>query len=710
MTNRPLLWAGLILLITFVTYLPALHAGFVWDDRQNISENQSLRSLDGLKQIWVNPRASYQYYPLTYTTFWIEHHLWGLRPFGYHLLNILLHALNALLLGLLLRRLSVPGAWLAALIFAVHPVHVESVAWITERKNVLSGFFFLGSFLAYLRFVWGTEHRGRWYALALGLFLCALLGKTATAILPVAILLVLWWKRTRLRPADVSQLLPFVLLGAVLGRITLWVEVHNVGAQGAEWAMTFFQRVLIAGRAIWFYAKKLIWPHPLMFIYPRWQIDPSAWWQFLFPAVVMVLMAALLLFRKSIGKAPLVAVSFFVCAAAPVPAFIPLFFMHYSYVADHFQYLASMGLIALAAAGIARGLHSIAMRRMVGGLVVLILAVLSWQRCGAFYDEEALWRDTAAKNPDCWLAQEHLTDILFKQGKFDEAAAHNAELLRIRPEYGFAHNYRGVFLARQGKYDEAMAQFAEAVRDQPWNAFAHNYLGQALAMNGKIDEAVREFIEALRLDPNLAEAHNNLGLALATKGNSNAAIVQFREALRLEPNYPEADCNLGMALAQSGRLDEAAHYFSEALRLRPDFIEAHYNAAKAAAALGRSAEALRQYEEALRLQPDHLNALNNLAWLLATGNDPQFRHTEQAVLLAERAGALTAHHDPEVLDTLAAAYAATGKFDEAVRVAQQALGLATAAGQNALAGKIQERLDLYKAGRPFREPDPAAVP
>ena len=610
-TIRILFRVGLIVLVTVIAYAPALRSKFVWDDLQNVTANQSLRSADGLKQIWVNPHASYQYYPLTYTSFWIEYHLWGLLPFGYHLVNILLHALNAFLLGTLLSRLSVPGAWFAALIFAVHPVHVESVAWITERKNVLSALFCLASFLAYLRFTSSAEGRWRWYAFSFVLFSCALLAKTSTAVLPVAIFLALWWKQKRFLLVDGLRLLPFLLLSGALGRITIWVEEHDVGAQGPEWTMRFAQRILIAGRAVSFYAGKLVWPHPLMFIYPRWQINPASWWQYFFPAAVILLLGLLWLFRKRIGKGPFAAMLLFTCAAAPVPAFISLFFMYYSYVADHFQYLASMSLIALVAAGVWRALRSDIMRTTASGLIILSLLLLSWQHCGAFYNDETLWRDTAAKNPDCWLAHEQLTDILFNQGRIEEAAAENAELLRIRPDYGFARNYLGVFLARQGKYDEALTQFTAAVHDQPWNAFAHNHLGQALAMQGKLLEAMREFVEALRLDPNLAEAHNNLGLALATEGNIRGAIAQFREALRLKPDYPVADANLGKAFVQTGQLDEALHCL-------------------------------------------------------------------------------------ETLENLAAAHASAGEFDDAVRAAQQAHGLAIAAGKDILAAKIKSELEQYR--------------
>jgi tetratricopeptide (TPR) repeat protein len=649
--HRRLLWAGLILLITFVTYLPALRDGFVWDDYENVAANQSLHTLDGLKQIWVNPHASYQYYPLTYTSFWIEFHLWGLRPAGYHLVNILLHALNALLLGILLESLAVPGAWLAALIFAVHPVHVESVAWITERKNVLSGFFFLASFLAYFRFTAGVERRWRWYALSLGLFLCALLGKTAAAVLPVAILLVLWWKQDRMRRADLLPVLPFFLLSAALGWVTVWVEVHDVGAQGPEWAMTKAQRVLMAGRAVWFYASKLAWPHPLTFIYPRWQIDPTAWQQYLFPAAAAAVIGLLWFFRRRIGKGPLAAVLFFVCAAAPVPAFIKVYFMHYSYVADHFQYLASMGLIALAVAVISGGMRPPAARTLACGAAVLALSILSWRRCGAFRNDESVWRDTLLGNPDCWMAQNNLGAILFDRGEDAEAVGHFEQALRVKPDYAEAYNNLGTAMIRerkipeaigdyqqalrlkpdyanahfnlgnalvqQGKVDEAIGHYRESLRINPYSAEAHYNLANALVAQGKLDEAIGHYQQALQLKPGYAEAHNNLGRTLLQQGNFDDAISHLQLALQIKPDYAEAHNNLGFALLQQHSLEQAIAHFQQAVQLKPDFAEAHFTLGFALLQEGKTAEAIAHFQQALRLKPDFAEAKKYLDLALA---------------------------------------------------------------------------------------------
>jgi hypothetical protein len=341
-----------IVCLTLLVYAPAISAGFIWDDDHYVTENMTLRSLAGLKQIWLDPKATPQYYPLVHTGFWVEYHLWGLDPKGYHLVNVLLHAANAVLVWLVLKRLGVPGALWAALIFALHPVHVESVAWVTERKNVLSTLFYLSAMLAYWRF-WPADGAQpqtgawRWYGLALLLFVFALLSKTVTCSLPAAILLIRWWKTGRLASRDWLLTAPMFAVGLALALLTVYLEKHHVGAQGEEFTWSYLDRVLIAGRAIWFYAGKLIWPSNLIFIYPRWNIDASVWWQYVFPLAAAGVVLALLVLRNRLGRAPLTAVLFFIGTLTPALGFFDVYPMRYSFVADHFQYLASLGLIVL---------------------------------------------------------------------------------------------------------------------------------------------------------------------------------------------------------------------------------------------------------------------------------------------------------------------------------------------------------------------------
>ncbi len=351
--KSPVTGAALIILLTVVAYLPALRGGFIWDDDSYVTQNPALRSLAGLVAIWLKPGATYQYYPLVFTSFWAEYHLWGLQPFGYHLVNVFLHAVNAVLLWRVLRRLEVAGAWWIAAIFALHPVNVESVAWVTERKNTLSGLFYLLAALAWLRFrpltakVTARAPDWRYYWLAFGFIVCALFSKTVTLSLPAVLLLLIWWKTGRLEKRDALTLTPWFVLGAASGFMTRWMEQQLVRG-GAEWDLSFVQRCLLAGRALWFYAGKLFWPAHLTFIYPRWEIDAGAAWQYSFPLGIAAVLVALWFFRARIGKGPLAAVLFFGITLAPALGFANVYPFRYSYVADHFQYLASIGLIALA--------------------------------------------------------------------------------------------------------------------------------------------------------------------------------------------------------------------------------------------------------------------------------------------------------------------------------------------------------------------------
>jgi Flp pilus assembly protein TadD len=566
-TTRLLVFA--LVVVTILTYQPVWHAGFIWDDQQNVTDNQLLQTLDGLQKTWVNPGALIQYYPLTYTGFWIEYHLWGLRPLGYHLVNVLLHAVNAILLGALLTRLSVPGAWLAAFIFAVHPVHVESVAWITELKNVLSGFFFLSSFIAYLRFTNGPAHRWWFYGLALFLFLCALLSKTATIVLPAAILLVLWWKQERIRWQHVLPLIPFFLAAAFMAAGTNWVEKHYGGALGPEWQMSWVERCLVAGRVVWFYAGKLIWPHPLMFIYPRWRINAAEWWQYLFPVATVVVILVLWILRKRWGKAPFVAVFFFVGALVPVPAFFNLYFMRFSYVTDHFQYLPSIGLIALTsgvAATVWRTRQSLV---MVTAPVVVALGALSWQHCEIFRDNETIWRDTVAKNPSCWLAHNNLGRLLREAGNVQGAIQYYEMALQVKPDYAEAHYNLGNALTQEGRIPDAIAHYERALQIDPNYFEAHGNLAFALLQTGRVQDAISHLEQAVRINPDSTEAQFNLALAEAGQGRLDEAISHFETALRLDPNYAEAHYILGLVLAKRGQNDEAITHLQSALRLEP---------------------------------------------------------------------------------------------------------------------------------------------
>ena len=595
------LWGGLLLLITIVAYVPAITGGFVWDDDAYITENQTLRSLEGLYRIWFEVGAVPQYYPMVHTTFWVEYHLWGLDPLGYHLVNVILHGLNGILFWLVLTRFSVPGAWLAAAVFALHPIQVESVAWITERKNVLSGFFYLSSLLAYIRFLGlgsndsggstsatsatseSNTHVGAWrfYVLALLLFVCALLSKTVTCTLPAVILILLWWKRDRIHWRDVVLLIPFFVLGFALGLTTVWMEKNVVGARGEQWtSLSILDRFLVAGRALWFYVGKLLWPSKLTFNYPRWHVDTGVSWQYFFPLSVALVLAVLWYFRKQIGKAPLVAVLFFVGTLAPALGFFDVYPMQYSFVADHFQYLASLGLIAFFVALLWIGLKRYLPKRLgypVGFVLVVVLATLVWKQGYIYKDLETLWRDTISKNPSSWMAHNNLGTALFSQGRFEEAIPHFHSALRLKPDHYKAHSNLGNTLTEQGRLDEAMNHFSEALRIKSDYPIAHMGLGLSLLEQNRFEEAMNHFSTVLLLDPNSAPAHLNWGVALYGQRMLPEAILHYAEALRLKPDFAEAHNAMGAALASQGKYLEAADHFNAALLINPAYEDARAN-------------------------------------------------------------------------------------------------------------------------------------
>jgi tetratricopeptide (TPR) repeat protein len=648
--QKPWLLALMLVIITVAVYQPTWRAGFVWDDDALVTRNLTERSLAGLERIWFKPGATLQYYPLVFTSFWVEYHLWNLRPLGYHLINVLLHASNAILLWLILRKLKVPGSWWAAAVFALHPVCVESVAWITERKNVLSGLFYFLTVLAYLRFRPLDDREGscvchwRHYPLVLVLFLCALLSKTVTSSLPAALLLLIWWKTGRVQKRDIVGLVPLFVLGVAAGLMTAWLEKHHVGASGPEWSLSLLQRCLLAGRAWWFYAGKLFWPHPLTFIYPHWEIDPKAWWQYLFPTAALALLVALWSLRSRIGRGPLVAVLYFTAALAPALGFFDVYPFRFSFVADHFQYLACSGLIALAVStGAAIWERAGPWGRHWGTvtttIVLLILGVLTWRQARIYQDLETLWRDTLAKNPNCWLAHNNLGGLLTDEGKLEEAIWHCQQALRLMPDYVEAHNNLGNALMKQDRLSEAIDQFEQALRLTPDFAEVHCNLAAALQRAGEVQQAIQHWEEALRINPDLAEAHYNLGVALVREGRLPEAMGHYEQALRARHDFFElgsdADIHnkLGLVLIQLGRLPEAIGQFEQAVQTKPDYAEAHANLANALTGLGRLPEAIGQYEQALRVKPDFVGAHYNLGLVLEKLGRTQeaIEHYEQAV-------------------------------------------------------------------------------
>jgi len=668
-----------LLLITLAVYHPAWHGGILWDDDDHMTR-ADLQDANGLWRIWFDIGATQQYYPVVHSAFWVLNRIWGMNTLPYHLLNIGLHAFSAFLFAVILRRLSVSTgvAILSAAIFAVHPVHVESVAWMTELKNTMSGVWYLAAALVYLRF--DRERRPRDYVLALIFFIVALLSKTVTASLPAALLVVFWWQRGRLDwRRDVQPLVPFFVVGLAGGLTTAWYERTYIGAQGFEYAIAPMERVLIAGRALWFYLASIVWPSNLIFMYPKWDVSLSAWWQYLFPIGALAAGAVLWTFRHR-SRAPLAAALFFAGTLVPALGFVNVFPFRYTYVADHFQYLASLGIIAIVAAGLmhlAERFSYVGQTFRSAGTATLALTVvlcaplgaLTWHYSGQYVDAETLYRTTIDRNPECWMAYNNLGAI--KLHGTPEEVREGRELIEksvaINPDNAEARNNLGYALQEAGQFDEARVQHEAAIRLLPTFADAHNNLGSALRWLGRFDEAERAYREAIRLKPRFGMAYQNLGLVLLAQNRPEDAMRAFDDAFRITPDLAEAHLSLGNALLQLKRYDEALAQYRDAARIRPSYAEAHHNAGFLLQHMGRWPDAAEAYQTALRLKPDSVRTEDGLGYvLLRMGRaDDARRHLETALRLAPT--------DASAHFNLANALLDLGRIDDSVTEYRQAL-------------------------------------
>ena len=654
--TRDWVWGLILVGAVILTYSPVWHAGFIWDDDQIVTANPVIVGPLGLKEIWTTSAADIC--PLTITTFWVEHALWGLAPLPYHLVNVLMHGACGVALWRVLRSLRVPGAWLGATLWALHPLQVESVAWITEMKNTESGLFFLLSILFFMRWL-GTKNlearrEENWaYALTLLFAAMAMAGKSSTVILPVVLCLCAWWMEGRWQWRNMARVFPIFLMSVAAGLVSMSTQaLHLAEAADPQWARSWPQRLVTAGDAVWFYLGKLIWPHPLITIYPRWMIDAGQLGSYLPLCAVILVLFIFWLKRDSWARSWFFVFAYFLAALLPILGLVDMTFFRYSFVADHFQYLAGMGPLALAGAGLSLFLHDVLPgKRLVHsclcGALMLALGLMSWSRAWVYEDQETLWTDTLAKNPNCSTAHSGLGAFLLEGGKLDEAITQYQKALEITPDYADAHadlgaafaqkgqvdkamalyrkaleinpNYAEAYynlgnaLVQKGQVDEAMVQYQKALEINPNHAQAHVNIGSVLLLKGQVDEAIAHYQKALEINPNIAETHYNLGNALLQKGQVDEAIAEYQKALKINPNYAEAHTNLGNALLQKGRVDEAIAHCQKALEINPNYAQTHANLGNALLQKGRGDEAIAQFQEALRLNPDYADAQKNLA-------------------------------------------------------------------------------------------------
>jgi protein O-mannosyl-transferase len=626
-----LILMAVLLIATCLAYLPTLWCGFIWDDDAYVEQNLTLRDWSGLFSIWFETSATPQYYPLVHSSFWIEYQMWGLNPVGFHITNILIHAVNAILLWKVLSRLDVPGAWVAALIFAVHPVHVESVAWITERKNVLSGMFYLLSLLSILRF-WhftrpcketldglASESRDwKWLVPAYVCFVAALLCKTVTATLPAVILVLIWWKRGRLRLTELLCLCPMFALGIIFGLLTVSLETTQVGAAGVDWDLSFWDRSLIAGRAITFYAEKVFWPTNLMFIYPRWQIDSKDLSQWIFPVAVLALMLALWLTRNRIGRGPLAAVLLFAGTLFPALGFFNVYPFRFSFVADHFQYLASIAMIVLGTSLVtiwAKRVfeENLQLMKFASASIAAMLMLLTALQTQIYKDRETLWRDTLRKNPECFLAHNNLGAMLTRRGDIPEAEKHIREALRIKPDFTDSVVNMARVLEVQGDFDGALKYYQEAEKQSPFYAPALNGLGAIYGTKGDMRSAEEYFRLAIRSDPKHAQARINLASILQAQADPGAAVKELELAYQYQPDSRPVQDKLLEAYVKQENFRAASDLLETMLVRSPDDLTLLGTTGMMMAKQKRFPEAIEYFQRVLELEPNLPEALLSLA-------------------------------------------------------------------------------------------------
>lgn len=540
-----------LLALAFLAHWRVLGTGFVWDDHL-VYENPYVRSLSGVWKIWTNlavqPESDVRYWPLFYSTFWFDHILSGISPFFCHAINLLIHLANVVLVWHVLKRLSVSGAWLAAAVFAVHPVHSESVAWVIERKGLLSMLFFLLAFSAHLRF---TETRNRRvYVWAVFMLALSLLSKPVAVVFPVIVLLWMYWKSVPFMKRNLSFTVPYFVLSALSGLLNV---LSSRLYDPVDFGLTVADRFLIVGRAFWFYVGKLIMPHSMAMIYERWSVDSGNLLQWLFPICAMLLFVLLWRMRSRIGKEPFVAFSMFFVILSPVLGFMDYSHMAYSFVANRYQYLASIPLIALVCATVIRWANRKGVLSHPGfvtavGVVLVALSLLSWRQDATFESMETLFRHNIKVNPNAPAAQDSLGLSLLQRGQSAQAEKHFRKALELQPEMVEALLNLGLSLAHQNRVEQAIEYYEKALAIRPDYAPALTNLGNAYARLKRYEESAQWFERLVALGKAEPRVLNSLAASYAYAGRFADAVEAVRQAI--EAAHQQGDTQMVEGLRQ----------------------------------------------------------------------------------------------------------------------------------------------------------------
>ena len=708
--SRPAFLCLLLGIVTLLVYQPLFHAQFIgYDDPQVVFENPNVihgLTFQGIGWAFTHSQLGH-WDPLTTISHLVDCQFFGLKAGYHHLTNVLLHCTVVILLFIVLLQMT-DALWRSAFVaalFALHPLRVESVAWVTERKDVLSGVFFMLTLWAYARYVReGESRRVVRYVMVMLFFALGLMSKSMLLTLPFVLLLLDYWPLHRMESFATAlrlflEKIPLLILSAAAGVAQIFADREYIVPTGV---LSLPVRIANAVFAYIAYIGKMICPIRLAVIYP-YNLHPS---------LVQVGATALSLFLITIyvivlaRRLPWLATGWLWFLGMLVPV-IGIVQSGALAMADRYTYLPMIGLFIVIAWGVNGIFNRAAVPRQARWLcaVAVLAGFASITRMQLPYwrDTVTLFEQAVANTTDNDVAHTVLGIALANQQRHDEAIEHYGAALKIQPRSPKAWNNLGLSLVATHRLEEGIIAYSRALHLEPAYPEAHNNLATALAQSGKIEEAIREYNESLRLSPNDSGTENNLAIILGRAGRPDEAADHFSKAIRLDPQAAGTRFNLGNLYMNHGRPDDALAQYSEAIRLRSGFVEAHCNAALILQSEGKIAEAVRHYETALRMKPDHVPAMNSLAWIYATSGDPSFQNGAEAVRLAEEACKRTGYREGDELDTLAAAYAAAGRFPDAVRVANQALEIAKSSGQSQMAQFIQNRIKLYDSGHPYRE-------
>ena len=699
----------------FVFYFPALSGEFIWDD-VILSEEEAIHNWSGLWSIWFAPSEIVRekhYWPMTYTTFWLEHKLFGLSPIGYHIVNCILYFTNVVLIWRLLLRLEVPGAWAISMLFTVHPLHVESVAWVIEQKSLLSALFYLGSVHVWLRF--RESPNSKTYALALGLYVLGLLSKSIVVTLPATLLVLLWWKQERVTAQDVMRVLPFFIVGFV---VTLGDYLFYVSLRESELAYSFLERTLIAAQSVWFYVGKLLWPANLIVIYPHWNVSVGNLVAWLCVAATVGVLILLWSCRSRIGKGPLAGIVFFIITLSPILGFMDYGYMQHSFVADRYQYLAGLGLIAVLVGGAVHAMQSqITSFRPVfrGAFAVLVigLGALTWRQAAIYQEGIVFFRHITTHNPVAYNAYYNLGSVLFEAGRYEESYEASLKATEFQPDKSLAHANVAGALIEMERYGEAEESIRRAVELDPQSDVAWQNYGSLHFRQQRYEEAVVAYQKAIDLGAdstsvyiNIADSYYELGhhtqnmelidrastylqRILKLAGDSPETLLIAADALREQKQYAKAikiykkilaiDFNFAKAYAGMGDALFRLERYEEAIESLKRSIELHSIPSstiiplilmgESSSKLGRSLDATQYYERAVELGSQNVNALGHLATVRF-----QEKRYEEALRLFRSAR----DSRPELAQThanIGAILYHLGRFEEAARSYETALSL-----------------------------------